>query len=85
MPATKQRTVDGPEQDFLELSEVATYLRLSTSTLKRLIRDGTFPRPVEMSAGVKVWPWKDCLLWALLVEARGRMKPARTRKKPEGK
>lgn len=82
MPATRQRLVDGPENDHLELSEVASYLRVSSSTLKRLVREGKFPRPIEVSPGVRAWLWRDCVLWMWLAEARPRMRAAR---KPQPK
>lgn len=83
MAATKQRTVDGPEQDLLELSEVASYLRMSEPTLRRLIRLGKFPRPLEISDGVRVWSWRDILYWVLLTEIRPRLR-AKTEKPNPG-
>ena len=83
---SRTRTIDGPDQDLLDAHEVAAYLRLSLSTFKRLVRDGHFPRPIEMTpgSGVRVWRWTDCVMWTLLAEARPRMRASR-RKTPSEK
>ena len=69
------RQVDGPERDLLELSEVSSYLRMSEKTLRRLVRLGRFPRPLEISDGVRVWSWRDVLYWVLLTEIKPRLIP----------
>lgn len=77
--AGKQRLVDGPDNDLLEMEEVAAYLRLGLRTLRRLIDAGDFPRPIMISDGTKVWDWKDCLYWKLRSEMRPRLRPGRKR------
>jgi len=77
MAQSKQRLVDGPDQDLLEAAEVAAYLRVSAKTLKRLVETGEFPRPIEISEGVRVWDWKDCLYWKLRSELRPRLRPSK--------
>ena len=73
--------MDGPDQDYLELHEVAAYLRMGVKTLRRLVQAGDFPHPVELSPGVRVWSWRDVLYWTLGAELRPRLRAAR-RKKP---
>lgn len=84
MATTKQRLVDGPDEDNLEKAEVATYLRLKVKTLDRLIQAGEFPQGVHMSDRTIVWPWRDVLYWQLRVELRPRLvqtPPTAARKK----
>jgi predicted DNA-binding transcriptional regulator AlpA len=73
MPAAKQRLVDGPEEDYLDADQVAAYLHFSADTLRRLVKAGKFPQPLEMSDQTRVWSWRDVLFWTLTVELRPRM------------
>lgn len=84
MAQTKQRLVDGPEADHLTIEEVAVHLRMSAKTVRRLVADGEFPRPIELSPKVKVWTWRDVLYWTLRAELRSRLRPTRKRKPGEG-
>lgn len=53
-----RRIIDGPEQDYLTLSEAAAWLHLSESSLRRLIAAGRFPEGIRMGGvGDPVWPW----------------------------
>ncbi|VTT96526.1 : Phage_AlpA [Gemmataceae bacterium] len=81
MAERTQRTIDGPDRDLLEITEVIAYLRLSAPTLKRLIAAGEFPRPIAISEGVRVWSWHDVVYWKLRSELRPRLKPAKAPKK----
>ncbi len=84
MAERTQRLIDGPDKDLLELLEVAEYLRLSGPTIKRLIAQGEFPRPIRVSDRVRVWDWKDVVYWKLRSEMRPRLKVAKDRKKRSG-
>jgi predicted DNA-binding transcriptional regulator AlpA len=69
----RQRLVDGPDKDYLDEDEVAAYLHFSAATLRRLVKAGRFPKPLEMSDQTRVWSWKDVLFWMLYVELRPRL------------
>jgi predicted DNA-binding transcriptional regulator AlpA len=68
-----QRTIDGPEPDWLDMADLTRLLRLSESSIKRLIDAGEFPLPLEVTAGTRMWGWRDVLFWQLKVELRPRM------------
>lgn len=74
------RLIDGPEQDLLNIDQIAKYLHLSPQTLRRLVRDGQFPRPIMISDGTAVWDWKDAVWWKL-----GRELLPRCRKSKKGR
>lgn len=80
MASTKQRLVDGPEEDHPTRDEVAKYLRMELTTLKRLIEAGDFPRPYQFSPGVWVWDWLDVKAWAHLRAIRHRFRAKRDKK-----
>lgn len=69
------RTVDGPEEDWLDLRDLVKLTRLSESTINRLIRSGEFPRAKQVSPGVQMWHWTDYLYWSLRVAIRDRLTP----------
>lgn len=70
--AYRSRPVDGPAENFLTLTEVAAYLRLSKKSVQRLIADGKFPRPKQVSKGTAYWLWIDVVAYA---EWAGRLEP----------
>jgi prophage regulatory protein len=41
----------------------AGYIPFSHATLWRKVRDGSFPRPLKLSAGVTAWRESDVLDW----------------------
>lgn len=43
--------------------QVVAWTTLSPSTLDRQVRDGTFPKPVFLSARRKAWRWGDLKTW----------------------
>lgn len=53
------RTIDGPADDLLSIPEAAKYLRTSPKTLRRLIAEGQFPRPVRLPRGGNWCHWMD--------------------------
>lgn len=69
------RVVDGPEKDWLDMTDMAHLTRMSESTIRRLVASGEFPRPKEVSHNVKMWHWTDYLYWTLRVERRDRLVP----------
>jgi excisionase family DNA binding protein len=56
--ASKETT--GPDKDYLLLNEVAEYLRVSPSHVRKLIAAGRFPEGVQPGGrGPRIWPWLD--------------------------
>jgi predicted DNA-binding transcriptional regulator AlpA len=52
------RHVEGPDHEWLSLREVAACLRVSESTLRRLVQAGKFPPGVRHGGvGERVWSW----------------------------
>ncbi len=53
-----------PEAGFLRQSRLIPYLLpFSTATLWLMVRAGTFPAPVRLSAGVTAWRVEDVRAW----------------------
>jgi predicted DNA-binding transcriptional regulator AlpA len=67
------RTVDGPDKDWLDMSEIAHLTRMSESTIRRLVETGDFPRPKEITGKLRLWHWTDYLYWTMRVERRDRL------------
>ena len=59
----RSRSIDGPADDYLTLPEVVRYLRLSVRTVRRLMEEGKFPRPRQLSPGQKYWTWLDVVAY----------------------
>lgn len=78
------RSLDGPEKDLLTIREVAEYLRLTTKTLRRLVAEGKFFAPVEVSPGVKLWTAEDVAVYRAWRERQHRLRPPEKSKRPEG-
>jgi predicted DNA-binding transcriptional regulator AlpA len=58
---------------FLRAKQVAAMLGISRHTLRRLIaRDGTFPRFVELTPGIRVVRQRDVSLWIRRKELAAR-------------
>lgn len=56
---------------FLRLPQVLARVPFSRSTLWRRVSDGSFPRPLKLSARVTVWRSQDIEEW-MQEQARGR-------------
>lgn|SRR5262245_27004195 len=66
MATMGKREVAGPVIDWLSKEQVCELLKLSRSTLDRLIRDGQFPRAVDFPGEDRArWRWVD-VAWFLL-------------------
>lgn len=64
MARRKARPTPG---DYLLLAEVCDYLHLSEDTLRRMVREGKFPKPIRHAgAGDQVWPGRVVRAYALL-------------------
>lgn len=68
------RTVDSTDLDWLDMHDLTRWLRMSESTIRRLIASGEFPQPLEITSGTRFWSWRDVLYWQLRVEIRPRLK-----------
>lgn len=73
--------MDGPDQEFPTREEVARYLRMEVSTLKRLIAAGEFPEPFPLSPGVLVWTREEVHAWAVLRAIRSRFRAAEPKRR----
>lgn len=60
-PAIVARAV--PTNVFLRLPQVLARVAISRSTLWRRVNDGSFPRPLKLSARVTVWRSEDIDDW----------------------
>ena len=69
-----------PAAELFTIDEVAKQLRIDKRTLKRLIDDGEFPRPLRPSPGVQVWSGGDLNFYRSWIALRSRLRT--TRKKP---
>lgn len=69
-------STDGP--GLLTMSEVAHALQMEVRTLKRLIRMGLFPAPLQMSPGVSVWTREDVAAHVYRVANQHRFRVAKT-------
>ncbi len=67
------RTVEGPKKDWLDMADLIKVMRMSESTILRLIAAGEFPEPLQTSPGIKMWSWRDVVYWNLRVETRPRL------------
>lgn len=74
------RSIDGPEKDWLDMADLTKLLRLSESTIKRLVDSGEFPSALEPTPGTRMWSWRDVLYWQLRVEMRPRLEKKVRRK-----
>jgi len=52
-----------PDQVFLRLPQVLARVPISRSTLWRRVNDGSFPRPLKLSARVTVWRSEEIDGW----------------------
>lgn len=67
------RQVQGPEKDWLTEGEVLALLgNISSTTLKRYIRDGDFPRGVLFGRD-RQWRWIDVTFFYLQKELSDRL------------
>lgn len=66
MAGMTTRQVAAPLDDWLSKEQVCELLKLSRSTLDRMIREGQFPRAVEFPGEDRArWRWVD-VAWFLL-------------------
>lgn len=62
-----------PVHVFLRLPQVLARVGISRSTLWRWVAEGSFPRPLKLSARVTVWRSQDIDAW---MQARGNQENA---------
>lgn len=63
MPTLSSQSSVLPETGFLRQSQVLVFVPISKTTLWRRVVDGTFPRPVKLSAKVTAWRAEDVRRW----------------------
>lgn len=53
-----------PETGFLRKAQlIPTFIPISSSTLWRRVKEGTFPKPIKLSARVTAWKVEDIRQW----------------------
>jgi prophage regulatory protein len=52
-----------PLGGYLRLDQILRVLPVSSNTLKRLVRQGKFPRPVELTPALRVWRTDAVQAW----------------------
>lgn len=68
-----QWTLPGPDDLTLTREQLCSLLKLSASTLDRMIADGRFPRGIKPSPGTEpIWTGCDLAAWLHLA---ARMEP----------
>lgn len=77
----REITLNGPDEDLWTIDEVARALRVGSTTVKKLIRAGVFPRPIYTAEKVPRWKWLDVLWYLHGSEIRERLRPGTARKK----
>jgi prophage regulatory protein len=53
-----------PPPLYLRVSDVLGMLRVSDSTLRRMVKAGRFPKPVMLHSQIKAWRVSDVQQWA---------------------
>ena len=48
---------------YKRMKSVIPIYGMSAATIWRKVKDGTFPKPVKLSAGVTAWRNDDLLIW----------------------
>jgi predicted DNA-binding transcriptional regulator AlpA len=48
---------------YKRIKSVIPIYGMSAATIWRKVKDGTFPKPVKLSAGVTAWKIEDLLAW----------------------
>ena len=61
-------TINTTRAEYLRLRDLLIYLNFSASTIWRKVRDGSFPKPVKLSAAVTAWKVADIRLWMAKIE-----------------
>lgn len=58
-----QRSINGPDKDWLSLDEAAAYMGIGASTLKSLVRSGKFPQGAGVTGNRRMWGWMDVVAY----------------------
>jgi prophage regulatory protein len=60
-----------PETGFIRLESLIKFIPLGRSTIWRKSKQGTFPKPVKLSANVTAWKAEDIRAWMADLERGG--------------
>lgn len=63
MQTSEKQTDPLPETGYIRAAGVVKFIPVSKSTLYRWSADGTFPKPVKLSANVSAWKTEDVRAW----------------------
>jgi predicted DNA-binding transcriptional regulator AlpA len=62
-PAPEKALIRLPETGFLRLRQVQAFVPFSAATMWRQVKEGRFPGPIKLSAGVTAWRAEDVRRW----------------------
>ena len=60
---TNPISTDHNEFGYMRLPELKQLLQCSASTIWRKSRDGSFPAPIKLSAGITCWSRQAVAIW----------------------
>jgi predicted DNA-binding transcriptional regulator AlpA len=60
---------DLPATGFIRLSQLLTFIPISSATIWRRVRDKTFPNPIKLGPRTTAWKAEDVRAW---IEDQGR-------------
>lgn len=63
---------------YVDLPSVASLVTLATATIQRMVRDGMFPKPRQLSANRVAWLLREVEEWAEQRPVSGIPPPANT-------
>lgn len=67
-PSSGQKTIPA----YIRLSELKQLLPLSSATIWRKTREGSFVRPVKLSSRITAWPRAAVIAWIAEKEAQSQ-------------
>jgi len=58
-----QRSINGPDKDWLTADEAAAWMGIAGSTLEDLVVKRRFPPGVRVTGRRRMWSWMDCVAY----------------------
>ncbi|MDD5229395.1 MAG: AlpA family phage regulatory protein [Methylococcales bacterium] len=62
-PNNENKSIDTTAAEFLRIKDLIMFLTLSSSTIRRKVRDGSFPKPVQLSQSITAWRVSEIREW----------------------
>jgi len=69
-----QRTIDGPEGDWLNERAFADHLNIGLDLFRAFVRDGLVPEPRKWTTKTRLWHW-EVVYWTSQGLKLGLLKP----------